>query len=269
MARMLHEGFIRKAFASKGDDTTLSRWVKIKGTKREHGKPKQGVLRGIGHPVVEAGRSIFYRKGMKAPGENPLVSGHNNVKIGRDVRKGHLRGYWIYTLSLEERATCPRSCAHWYDCYGNNMPFAKRLEHGPALEAAIEAQLNRLLSVRGRRGVLVRLHALGDFYSVEYVDFWRRMLDTFPRLAVFGYTARAPGTPIGDAVFYLTHAHPKRFAMRWSDGKRSWGATVSVQREEDAPANAFVCPEQTSKTQCCATCGACWGTTKNVAFLGH
>lgn len=267
MARMLHEGFTRKAFASKGDDTTLSRWVKIKGAKRENGKPKQGVLRGIGHPVVEAGRSIFYRKGTKAPSENPLVSGHNNVKIGRDVRKGHLRGYWIYTLSLEERATCPRSCAHWYDCYGNNMPFAKRLEHGPALEAAIEAQLDRLLSVRGRRGVLVRLHALGDFYSVDYVAFWRRMLAKHHRLAIFGYTARQDA--IAQSVAQMNEDFGPRCMVRWSDGKRPLMATVSVQREEDAPANTFVCPEQTGRTQCCATCGACWGTTKNVAFLGH
>lgn len=269
MARMLHKGFTRKAFASKGDDTTLLRWVKIKGAKREHGKPKQGMLRGIGHPTVEAGRSIFYRKGMKSPGDNPLVSGHNNVKIGRDVRKGHLRGYWIYTLSLEERATCPRSCAHWYDCYGNNMPFAKRLEHGPELEAAIEAQLARLLAVRGRRGVLVRLHALGDFYSVEYVDFWRRMLAQFPTLALFGYSARhndAIGTEIALMIRQFGWG---RAAIRFSDAPWPTNATISAQKVEDAPANAFVCPEQTGRTQCCATCGACWGTTKNVAFLGH
>jgi hypothetical protein len=30
-----------------------------------------------------------------------------------------------------------------------------------------------------------------------------------------------------------------------------------------------VCPEQTGKTECCATCGACWATDKNVAFMRH
>lgn len=265
----MHSGGVRKAFASKGDDTTLSRWVKVPGDARHPGKPKQGVLNGLGHPTVEAGRSIFYRKGVHPVGPNPLVSGHNNVKIGRDVRKGHLRGYWIYTLSLEERATCPRSCTHWHDCYGNNMPWAKRYQHGPELEAAIEAQLERLLAVRNRRGILVRLHALGDFYSVEYVHFWGQMLRKFPRLSVFGYTARPPDDPIGGAVFYTHHAYPKRFAIRLSDSARGWGATVSITRAEDCPPDAFVCPEQTGRTAACATCAACWGTSKNVAFIGH
>lgn len=41
------------------------------------------------------------------------------------------------------------------------------------------------------------------------------------------------------------------------------------RRKGRCPANAFVCPEQTGKTRCCATCAACWSTTKNVAFLEH
>lgn len=45
--------------------------------------------------------------------------------------------------------------------------------------------------------------------------------------------------------------------------------TRFIKTEADCPASAFVCPEQTNKTRCCATCGACWSTTKNVAFLEH
>lgn len=48
--------------------------------------------------------------------------------------------------------------------------------------------------------------------------------------------------------------------------KRKFGLT---DEQADCPASAFVCPEQTNKTRCCATCGACWSTTKNVAFLEH
>lgn len=62
-ARPMRSARVRKAYASKGDDATLSRWVKVPGEHRAPGKPKQGVLNGLGHPTVEAGRSIFYRKG--------------------------------------------------------------------------------------------------------------------------------------------------------------------------------------------------------------
>lgn len=266
-------GHVRKAFASKGDDCTLSRWVKT-GRGATLPSPRQMSVPSLERPAIANGRSIFHRKGVKAPAgmSNVLVSGHNNVKIGRDVRKGPLRGYWIYTLSLEERATCPRSCFHWQSCYGNNMPYAKRVDHRDpaALEAAIERDIVRLLSVKGRVGILVRLHALGDFYSVEYVDFWRRMLAEHPRLSVFGYTARLPGTPIGDAMATLIADQGARFAIRFSNAGYSTGATMTV-RTLDRPVNATLCPEQTGKTAACATCGLCFGRPPvgNIAFLEH
>lgn len=262
----------RKAYAALGDDVTLSRFVKTGEHRAPVKPPKQMTFMGMRHQAIETGRSFFHKKGVKPVHavRNVLVSGYSNVKIGRDVRKGkRFRGYWIYTLTLEERATCPRTCYHWESCYGNNMPFAKRVQHGEPLLVAIEHELAELFRTGRRAGILVRLHALGDFYSVEYVHFWQRMLRKFPKLAIYGYTARAPGTPIGDAIFYLHHAQPTRFAIRWSDGEREWGATVSVRTEEQVPNDAFVCPEQTGKTAACATCGLCWNTSKRVAFLEH
>lgn len=258
---------VRKAYASKGDDVTISRFVK----EPKPNKQRQLTIPSLGHPTVEAGRSLFYRKGVKPPRLGLLVSGHSNVKIGRDVRKGHLKGYWIYTLSLEERATCPRSCSHWYDCYGNNMPFAKRTDHRDhdALCAAIEADVAALISIRGRRGILVRLHALGDFYSVDYVWFWIRLLAKYPTLAIYGYTARQPSSTIGQIIGVGKHAYPDRFRIRWSDGSDATDCTVSVNSTENCPPNAFVCPEQTGRASHCATCAACWQGTKNVAFIDH
>ena len=135
---------IRKAYASKGDDATLSRFVKTHEPTKKKLNPVQGWLKGTRFDVSITGRSVFWRKGVKPAGDAPLVSGHSNVKIGRDVRKGKLfRGYWIFTLTLEERATCPRSCFHWDTCYGNNMPFSKRINHtdSAALHRAIHSQL--------------------------------------------------------------------------------------------------------------------------------
>lgn len=262
---------IRKAYAGLGDDTTLSRFVKIGKVERKP-KARNRHLPGFGHPAVEAGRSLFHRNGVKEPDElgNMLVSGHVNVKIGRDVRKGRLfRGYWIYTLTLEERATCPRTCSHWTSCYGNNMPWARRVRQGPRMLRKIEVELAKLLKQRGRAGILVRLHALGDFYSPEYVAFWDAMLRVHPRLAIYGYTARRRGDPIGDAIAIVKARHGQRFAVRWSDGGEPDDCTVSIMDAADVPAGAFVCPEQTYRTAACATCGLCWNTTKNVAFVEH
>lgn len=267
-------GYVRKAYASKGDDCTFSRWVKI---KRPPGstpprKPKQIWFPDMKHKVLVQGRSLFHKKGVHAVNSTtvPFVSGHCNVKIGRDVRHGKLfRGYWIYTLTLEERKTCPRTCHHWQTCYGNHMPWAKRYQEGHALERAIERSLPRLLGIHGRKGVLIRLHALGDFYSIKYVALWDAMLAIHPNLAVYGYTARRPGTDIGDAIAAVKARWGPRFAVRWSDGGVDEDCTVSILHESDKPRDAFVCPEQTGKVDGCGKCGLCWETTKNVAFVEH
>jgi hypothetical protein len=270
-------GRVRKAFASKGDDATLSRFVKTGPPLVEQlallGGPRQVDPKLLRRPEVVAGRSRFHRKGIGDPAtaKAVLVSGHCNAKIGRDVRKGRLRGYWIYTLSLEERATCPRTCHHWATCYGNHMPYANRWAHDDpaALTVAIERDLDRLLAVRGRAGILVRLHALGDFFSPEYVTFWAAMLAKHPRLAVFGYTARLPGTPIGDRIAAVrAHFGFERFAIRYSDGGQAQRCTQSVRAVDEA-VNSILCPEQSGRTQACATCALCWTTPRNIAFLEH
>lgn len=254
---------LRKADVAHGDDLSLTRWVKEPG---RHAKS------GVTAPMPADATGTRFKSRVLPPSAMTalLVSGHSNVKIGRDVRKGKLRGYWIYTLSLEERATCPTSCEHWRSCYGNAMPFAKRVDHRSAdFLPRLADEIEHLLSIRGRKGVLIRLHALGDFYSVAYVSFWRLMLAKHPRLALFGYTARNNEDEIGPAVFKLRREFGERAMIRSSNGERHDMATVSIKSEADCPPNAFLCPEQTGATRCCATCAACWSTTKNVAFLDH
>lgn len=265
---------VRKAYASKGDDVTLCRFVKIPG---EH-KPRNHNPRlpDFELAFVQEGRTKF-PKTVVQPGDvtNMLTTGHSNVKIGRDVRKGKHRGYWIYTLSLEERKTCPNTCQHWQTCYGNNMPFAKRMDHThPAFLTTLEKEIDALIKGTQRRnskatGILIRLHALGDFYSPAYVAFWSRVMAKHPRLAIYGYTAWGSGTAIGWMINELNKDFPDRCHIRFSNGGYTNRSTISINREDSRPENSFICPEQTGKTLCCATCGACWSTTKNVAFLEH
>lgn len=264
----------RKAYAALGDDTTFSRFVKVphEGPTRRHPKGIQHKLPGFGGSI-EAGRSVFHRKGVKPVMTLPnlLVSGFSNVKIGRDVRLGeNFVGYHIYTLSLEERATCPSTCHHWRTCYGNNMPFATRVDHRDpkVLQVRLEGEISTLLA-KPWAGILVRLHALGDFHSKGYVAFWVRMLELHPRLAIYGYTARKPSSVIGQQIAMAKWRYGRRFAVRWSDGGLEADCTVSLRPGDPKPADAFVCPEQTGRVAGCGKCGLCWNKTRNVAFLEH
>jgi len=255
---------VRKAYPRFGDDGSYTRWIR---TTRHH---LHEPFKTIPMAATATGTRYPTRVLKVAQQKALLVTGHNNVKIGRDVRIGKLKGYWLYTLSLEERATCPTSCGHWRDCYGNNMPFAKRIDHrDPLFLPTLEQEVAKRLGVRNRPGIIVRLHALGDFYSVEYVEFWGKLLTMFPKLVIFGYTARDPADEIGAAVNRLIDTFPGRAMMRFSGGSTATRCAVSIPTVDDCPPGAFVCPDQTGQFDGCGKCGACWSTLKNVGFADH
>lgn len=223
-----------------------------------------GVVIGALHPAYRSGRTIFPSR-VFDPSEvrRVLKTGHQNRKIGREVRKGPRRGWPIYMLTLEERATCPRSCQAWGFCYGNQSQASERIVAGAELEAALWSELAELQR-RHPTGFMVRLHILGDFYSCAYVEMWERALAAFPALHVFGFTARDPAGEIGQAVLAITGHQWERFAIRFS----GMPGPIMAARLGDDP-DAVTCPAQLEKTDCCATCALCWQSDRSIAFRRH
>jgi hypothetical protein len=236
---------------------------------RRHGSivpSGRGVVVSALHPAFRSSRSIFPSR-VYDPDEvaRVLKTGHQSRKIGKVVLKGRFRGAPIFTLTLEERATCPRTCQAWACCYGNNMQAAERIVAGAELEDALWGELAALQAAHPI-AFLVRLHVLGDFYSTEYVDLWRRALIEFPALHVFGFTARLPGTPIGDALWPLIQDQWDRFAVRVSG---MVCATKASGLEPDHHPSSITCPAQTGATDCCATCALCWQSDRSISFRRH
>lgn len=64
----------------------------------------------------------------------------------------------LYTVTLEERATSPASCAHWKTCYGNNMMSAIRYDANDALIDTMESELIELQR-KHPNGFMVRSHS--------------------------------------------------------------------------------------------------------------
>ena len=233
------------------------------------------------HPASRGGRTIFGSRVYAADEVGRVLkTGHQSRKIGKTVAKGVRKGWPIFTLTLEERATCPKpqadgsGCREWASCYGNNMQAAERIEAGPGLIAALEGEIAALAALHPG-GFMVRLHVLGDFWSVEYVHFWQAMLRQWPNCALFGFTAHAPASPIGRAISLLALDFGwSRAAIRFSGARHELHAARVIGPGE-VDADAILCPAQriradgTPLTECCATCALCWQSPRSIAFRRH
>jgi hypothetical protein len=233
------------------------------------------------HPAFVEGRTFYPSRVRDASDVSMLLKpGAYSAKLGRSVEKGAWVGMPIFSLTLEERATCPRSCALWLSCYGNGMPLAARHAPGRSLVVRLRSELGALQHLHPK-GFVVRLHVLGDFYSKEYVSQWLGFLDKYPALRVFGYTAWPRTSPIGSAIADLTSQLWDRFAIRWSSHPGPQGTVVLTKwsraiadkvRREQMERNTVICPAQTGSTRSCASCGLCWSPAardKTIAFILH
>lgn len=205
----------------------------------------------------------IHPKTIRSPGETTILkSVAANAKMGKGsnlITKGKWRGMPMFQLSLQERATCPPTCAQWAACFANNMAFAHRIDHThpeflPTLAAEVAS-----LAARYRFGVVIRPHVVGDYYSPEYAAFWIEQTALYGNLHIFGFTHHSRDSVIG------------RMITEWNKNPRVWvrfsdqGGEMSANVEGEG----FTCPEQTGQTESCLTCGACWSTRRAVNFLPH
>tara|TARA_R110002012_G_scaffold8468_4_gene39033 strand:+ start:1623 stop:2216 length:594 start_codon:yes stop_codon:yes gene_type:complete len=196
-----------------------------------------------------------------------LKRGKQNAKLGDKITVKMWKGMTIYSLTLEERATCPADCEQWDNCYGDNMPFGHRFDHTAAdFIPKLGTHLNQLNN-KHPNGFVVRLHVLGDFYSIRYIIQWQLWLSQYENLHVFGYTHHKITTTIGTCINSVNKLHPSKFRIRFSD---DYDTEFSAHVGNNTNViGGIMCPEQVGKTDSCATCGYCWSSKKPVHFIEH
>ena len=223
----------------------------------------------VNHAAIQTSTTMYQKNIHSAIDyEYLLLKPSTNTKLGRRVKKGSFGGMKMYTLTLVERETCTSDCEHWLDCYGNNMPFGHRFRtdgiHGDALIARLWLELD-VLNRKHPEGFLVRLHILGDFFSVKYVNFWSKAIRIYSNLRLYGYSRWWPTTAIGRAIVKLRTKHAAKVWIRFSNKTDD---PMSASSEHVAT-EGIVCPQQLDKTDNCGTCGLCWTVNKPIIFLTH
>lgn len=223
------------------------------------------------HPALSENRTI-HRHAVKNVSDYKgkiFKPASENKKLGngdRTILKGAWRGMPMYSLTLEERATCPDTCFHWRDCYGNGMAFAHRFKAGKDLENRIRAELSELAG-HYPFGFVIRLHVLGDFYSVDYVDLWTDALIQYPNLRIFGYTARDGNDAIGFGVAMMGVLFPDRCWIRQS--VKVAPHPIGIYATAEPGNKSITCPQQLGKTRSCLTCALCWSVNLPIHFVNH
>jgi hypothetical protein len=251
---------------------TLSRFV----GHSAHAERESAALRSD-HPALNGGHTIFPSSVVPASASpRLLVSGHNSAKSGARIIKGPWAGMPIFTLTLEERATCPDTCHLWKECYGNAMPFARRHRDDGTLFDRLGAEMRAIQDKHGR--FAVRIHVLGDFKDADYVWGWWRLFRDFEGLHAWGYTAHAPHSEMGHRIEILLNIiYRRRCVIRFSvpspaRGDRLRAGAIWEKPEDGRAAGGIVCPVSTGKTQTCGTCGLCWAEPMRqtpILFIGH
>ncbi len=247
--------------------------AKVKSERRNasHGRLGRAMTLKPDHKAIVEATTLFPNRVVEPDYSAMLFkSGRNNRKIGSHVTKGMWAGMPVYTLTLEERATCFGGCEHFGDCFGNHMQWPTRWKAGKKLEQMIPGQIDTLAR-RHPKGFVLRLHVLGDFYSVPYTLLWDKLLYDIPSLHIYGYTRWWPETRIGKTVNLMNQIHQDRCRIRWSNRGGEMG-TVSMSDTSlrGRIPEGIVCPAQTEGDDVsCGSCGLCWNSSEPIVFITH
>jgi hypothetical protein len=194
----------------------------------------------------------------------------------------------IFVFNLPIRITCP-GATQWcaIHCYNSDdrvdvYPMDKwRINLWWAVNspACLKEKIAKQLKEEYNSRTAVRFHSCGDFYSVEYIQMWREICQSFPDIRFWGYTR---SWAVHDLSPYLASLVALRNVNLFASWDRDiapepigWRKSLVAMTNEEVgllgkTGNAYVCPEQYNLVRCCADCALCIRSYRyDVIFILH
>ena len=207
---------------------------------------------------------------------NPLLK-NGNTKLGKAV--------WTWSMLPTNRkythiingqeviidGTCPCHCKGCYATKGNyNFPscvesLATKTWLARNCMAFVENAIMAQIQADGIK--LCRIHASGDFFSVEYIDMWKRICKAFPNTAFWTYTKNSFAESAFDGIENINVVKSIIKGFGFNFGHCGYIMQVyKALQEKGIP--VYICRCGIDKNQHCTNCKGC---SKNefVLFIEH
>ena len=229
---------------------------------------------------VYAAYGIEYRKGkILAPVYgwiNPILI-NGNAKLGKGV-------YTFSTLPTNEeiayfedgekktcKGTCPCKCNGCYACHGCYTFNSTKLSLARKtvlcrlfldfVKRAIMAQ------IKADRITICRIHAAGDFFSIEYINAWKEICKENPACLFWSYTKNEIAEKAFDNIPNCNIVKSIIPGKGFNFGKA--GYIMSLYYElKAAGKSVYICRCGIDKNQHCTNCRHC-AESEFVLFLEH
>lgn len=194
----------------------------------------------------------------------------------------------IFVWNLPPVITCP-GLSEWckFNCYNadnryDKFPIDKWCENlwwvlnkKEVLSNKIQLQLNEYRSQK----VAVRIHSSGDFFSKEYIEFWKKIIEKNPRVDFWAYTRSWCVEELEKSIIDLNQLD--NMCLIFSCDKtmkkplEGFPKSIVVNSSKEMlelsnMKKGIICPEQYNLISGCADCGICIrNLSRDIYFILH
>ena len=120
----------------------------------------------------------------------------------------------------------------------------------------------------------VRIHSSGDFYSAEYVEWWRGIIEALPEVRFWAYSRSWVDSSLLSHLEVLRALPNLQLFASWDDtmspAPEGWRLSIVRNGPTFSSIGSLDCPEQYDGGPNCANCAYCiLANDGNVIFHTH